>query len=289
MLALSPTLQALAQAGPVELLPQGAGPEVGPGWVGAPAGAGTHIHICLQVSSNEGGRAHGIVGCWRTQGWTGRNTLWDAGGPGVGGPQCIVGCWRTQGWEDPNALWDAGEPRVGGLQCIVGCWRTWGGRTEWDGGRTPMHCGMVEDQGWEDRNALWGGGGPRGGRAAMHCGMLEDPGVGGPQCVVGCWRTQGWEDCNALWDGGGPGVGGLQCIVGCWRAQGGRTALHCGVVEDLGWEDHNALWDGGGLQCIMGCWRSQMGVWCHYGILEGRRALWDVGGPRWGPHIIMGF
>lgn len=48
MLALSPTLQALAQAGPVELLPQGAGPEVGPGWVGAPAGAGTHIHICLQ-------------------------------------------------------------------------------------------------------------------------------------------------------------------------------------------------------------------------------------------------
>ena len=48
MLALSLTLQALAQAGPVELLPQGAGPEVGPGWVGAPAGAGTHVHICLQ-------------------------------------------------------------------------------------------------------------------------------------------------------------------------------------------------------------------------------------------------
>ena len=123
----------------------------------------------------------------------------------------------------------------------------------------------------------------------MHCGMLEDPGVGGPQCVVGCWRTQGWEDCNALWDGGGPGVGGLQCIVGCWRAQGGRTALHCGVVEDLGWEDHTALWDGGGLQCIMGCWRSQVGVPYHYGILEGCRVLWDVGGPRWGSHITMGF
>ena len=204
MLALSPTLQALAQAGPVELLPQGAGPEVGPGWVGAPAGAGTHVHICLQVSSNEGGRAHGIVGCWRTT----------------------------------------------------------------------MHCGVVEDPGWEDCNALWDAGGPRGGRAAIHCGILEG---------------LGWAGRNALWDGGGPGVGGLQCIVGCWRAQGGRTALHCGVVEDLGWEDHTALWDGGGLQCIMGCWRSQVGVWCHYGILEGRRALWDVGGPRWGSHIIMGF
>ncbi|XP_031465978.1 valine--tRNA ligase, mitochondrial-like [Phasianus colchicus] len=52
MLDLSPTLQALAQAGPVELLPQGAGPEVGPevgpGWVGAPTGTGIHVYICLQ-------------------------------------------------------------------------------------------------------------------------------------------------------------------------------------------------------------------------------------------------
>ena len=182
MLALSPTLQALAQAGPVELLPQGAGPEVGPGWVEAPAGAGTHVHICLQVSSSEGGEAHGIVGCWRTQGWTGRNALWDAGGPRggripmhcgmlespgwedcnalwdaggprVGGPHCIVGWWRTQGWEDCNALWDAGGPRVGGPHCIVGWWRTWGGRTT-------MHCGMVEDSSasWDVGGARWGSG-----------------------------------------------------------------------------------------------------------------------------------
>ena len=92
-----------------------------------------------------------------------------------------------------------------------------------------MHCGMVEDQGWEDRNALWGGGGPMGlwdgGRTPVHCGMLEDPnalwdgggpGVEGLQCIVGWWRTHGivgwWEDPNALWGAGGP-----QCIVGWWR------------------------------------------------------------------------
>ena len=120
------------------------------------------------------------------QGWEDPNALWDAGGPGVGGPQCIVGCWRT-----PVHCGMLEDPGVGGPQCIVGCWRTLG---------------------WEDPSALWDAGGPWGGRTPMHCGMMEDPnalwdaggpGVGGPQCIVGCWRTLGWEDPNALLGGGG--------------------------------------------------------------------------------------
>ncbi|XP_074023573.1 valine--tRNA ligase, mitochondrial, partial [Numenius arquata] len=44
--ALGPALRALAQAGPLELLPPGAGP--GPGWVGAPAGPRLHLYLCLR-------------------------------------------------------------------------------------------------------------------------------------------------------------------------------------------------------------------------------------------------
>ena len=61
------------------------------------------------------------------------------------------------------ALWDAGGPGVGGPHGIVECWRA-------QGGRTPVHCGMMEDLGWEDPKALWDAGGP---------------GMGGPQCIVG--------------------------------------------------------------------------------------------------------
>ncbi|XP_069630098.1 valine--tRNA ligase, mitochondrial isoform X3 [Haliaeetus albicilla] len=46
--ALGPALQALAQVGPLQLLPQGAEPELGPGWVGAPAGPDTHVYLCLR-------------------------------------------------------------------------------------------------------------------------------------------------------------------------------------------------------------------------------------------------
>ena len=77
-------------------------------------------------------------------------------------------------WEDPNALWGAGGPgvggprgMVGGPQCIVGCWRTRGGRTPWDGERTPMHCGVLEVP-----SALWDGGGP--GVGGLH-GMVGGP------------------------------------------------------------------------------------------------------------------
>ena len=113
-------------------------------------------------------------------------------------------------------LWDAGGPR---------------------GGRAAIHCGMLEGLGWEGCNALWGGGGPRGGRAAVHCGVVEDPGVGGPQCIVGCWRTQEWEGCNALGDGGGPRWEGRNALWDAGGPRGGRTAMHCGMLEDLGWED----------------------------------------------------
>ena len=92
------------------------------------------------------------------------------------------------GWEDPNALWDDGGPGVGGPQSTVGCWRT-------RDGRTPVHCGMMEDQGWEDPSALW------------EDLEWEDPNAlwdaGGPHGTVGCWRTLGWEDPNALLGGGG--------------------------------------------------------------------------------------
>ncbi|KAK2510607.1 hypothetical protein Q9233_017578 [Columba guinea] len=47
--ALGPTLQALAGAGSLKLLPPGAEPPMGPGWVGAPAGNDTHVFIGLQV------------------------------------------------------------------------------------------------------------------------------------------------------------------------------------------------------------------------------------------------
>ncbi|XP_065718177.2 valine--tRNA ligase, mitochondrial [Patagioenas fasciata] len=46
--ALGPALQVLAGAGSLELLPPGAEPPVGPGWVGAPAGNGSHVFIGLQ-------------------------------------------------------------------------------------------------------------------------------------------------------------------------------------------------------------------------------------------------
>uniref|UniRef100_A0A8V5GZV4 Valine--tRNA ligase, mitochondrial n=1 Tax=Melopsittacus undulatus TaxID=13146 RepID=A0A8V5GZV4_MELUD len=45
---LGPTLRTLAQAGPLKLLPLGAGPEPGLGWVKAPAGPDTHVLLCLQ-------------------------------------------------------------------------------------------------------------------------------------------------------------------------------------------------------------------------------------------------
>ncbi|XP_066065479.1 valine--tRNA ligase, mitochondrial-like, partial [Chamaea fasciata] len=43
---LGPAFQALSGAGPVQLLPPGAGP--GPGWAGAPAGPGTFVHLRIQ-------------------------------------------------------------------------------------------------------------------------------------------------------------------------------------------------------------------------------------------------
>ncbi|KAM9591800.1 valine--tRNA ligase, mitochondrial isoform 2-T2 [Morphnus guianensis] len=46
--ALGPALQALAQVGPLQLLPQGAEPDLGPGWVGAPTGPDTHVYLCLR-------------------------------------------------------------------------------------------------------------------------------------------------------------------------------------------------------------------------------------------------
>ncbi|XP_054663415.1 valine--tRNA ligase, mitochondrial [Grus americana] len=52
--ALGPALQTLAQVGPLQLLPlgaepsPGAEPELGPGWVGAPAGPDTHVYLCLR-------------------------------------------------------------------------------------------------------------------------------------------------------------------------------------------------------------------------------------------------
>ncbi|XP_074786583.1 valine--tRNA ligase, mitochondrial isoform X2 [Athene noctua] len=46
--ALGPALQTLAQAGPLQLLPLGAEPELGRGWVGAPAGPDTRVYLCLQ-------------------------------------------------------------------------------------------------------------------------------------------------------------------------------------------------------------------------------------------------
>ena len=118
--------------------------------------------------------------------------------------------------------------------------------------------------------------------------------MGGPQCIVGWWRTQRWEGCNALWGGGGPrggratmhcgmledpGVGGLQCTVGCWRAQVGGLQCIVGCWRTQGWTGCNTLWDAGGPgvggpQCIVGCWRTQR--W------EGCNALWDAGGPRGG-------
>ena len=192
MLDLSPTLQALAHAGPVELLPQGAGPEVGPGWVGAPAGTGIHVHICLQVSSIAGGGPWDC-GILEDQGWEDCSALWDAGGPrGWGGTamhcgmlEDPIGLWNAGGsgvdcsalwdagglrWEDHMGLWDAGGPRVGGPQCTMGYWEM------------PMHCGMPENLGWEDPKALWDV------RGWGYDGMLEDPG-GGPV---------------PLWDLGGP-------------------------------------------------------------------------------------
>lgn len=81
---LGPALQALAQVGPLQLLPQGAEPELGPGWVGAPAGPDTHVYLCLRVS----GGARGIVGCWGT--WR--------------GPQGHCGMLGT-----PRVLWEVGE------------------------------------------------------------------------------------------------------------------------------------------------------------------------------------
>ena len=124
--------------------------------------------------------------------------------------------WEDLVWEDSKALWDAGGPGVGGPHGIVECWRA-------QGGKAPMHCGMLEDP-----MGLWDAGGPHG--------------------TVGCWRTLGWEDPNALWDDGGP-----------WS---GRTPWDCGMLEDQGWEDPNALWDAGGPQCIVGCRRTPWTVGC---------------------------
>ena len=147
----------------------------------------------------------------------------------------------------------------------------------------------------------------RGGRTAVHCGMLENPGDGGgPQCVVGCWRIQGMggPQCIVKW---WRIWSGLQCIVGCWRTQvrgphgtvgcwrtqSGRTPVHCGILGDanalwdagepgvggpqsiVGCQGMGVLWDVGGSQCIVGCWRTQMGIPYHHGILEG---AWGIMG-----------
>lgn len=49
---LGPAFRTLSGAGPVRLLPPGAGP--GPGWAGAPAGPGTFVHLRIQVRAGPG-------------------------------------------------------------------------------------------------------------------------------------------------------------------------------------------------------------------------------------------
>ncbi|KAK2511286.1 hypothetical protein Q9966_016667 [Columba livia] len=88
--ALGPTLQALAGAGSLKLLPPGAEPPMGPGWVGAPAGNDTHVFIGLQglldpsaartqIQTRVLGlqrRLRGIQGTQASGGWTQASGGW---------------------------------------------------------------------------------------------------------------------------------------------------------------------------------------------------------------------